>query len=351
MPNSMHCNLKKRLLQSWYSPRPYSFLIPFSGIYRAVIASRQFLYRVGLKKINKVSVPIIVVGNLTVGGTGKTPLVIWLAKFLQEQGFKPGIVSRGYGGRAAQYPQWVTAKSDPSLVSDEAALIAQKTNCSMVVDPNRVRAVKTLLEKSDCSIVISDDGLQHYAMGRNIEIVVVDGERGFGNEFCLPAGPLREPLSRLKNVDFIISNGNPKRVIASEAKQSSCHSRARGNPDFYSMQIKPGEIYNLLNPNLQLTHYQHPIHAVAGIGNPDRFFASLRKLGFFVIEHPFPDHHLYQPADLNFGQNAVIIMTEKDAVKCKSFASENFWCLPINLEVEEKFREGCLNRLGRFNKV
>lgn len=377
MPNFMPSNLKKKLLQSWYSPRPYSFLIPLSGIYRTIISLRQFLYRANFKKITKFSVPVIVVGNLTVGGTGKTPLVIWLAKLLQEQGYQPGIVSRGYGGRASQYPQWVNAQSDPTVVGDEAALIAQKTNCPMVVDPKRVRAIKTLLDKTNCNIVISDDGLQHYAMARDIEIVVIDGERGFGNEYCLPAGSLREPLSRLQKVDFIISNGvkhhkdmelnatseksaflSSSRTRGSRMTTKKLDSRIRGNdnnekklifadkhPEFYTMQMKPGEIYNLLNPNLQLTHYQLPVHAVAGIGNPDRFFASLRKAGFFVIEHSFPDHHLYKPADFNFGQDALIIMTEKDAVKCKFFATENFWCLPIGLEIETNFTQDLLQKL------
>ncbi len=310
------------LINIWYRRSIWSYcLFPFSLIYLLIIKIRFWLYRSGFKKITRFPIPIIVVGNLTVGGTGKTPLVIYLAKLLRDQGLKPGIVTRGYGGKAEHYPCVATQGSSPQQVGDEAILLAAQADCLVVVDPNRVNAVNYLLQNYDCNVVISDDGLQHYALGRNIEIVVIDGQRRFGNNFCLPAGPLREPVTRLSKVNFIVVNG--------EAKAGEI-----------AMQLIPDTIYNLKQPEKKLDIHNlqdKTVHAVAGIGNPKRFFDQLRELKFSVIEHPFPDHHVYRSQDLNFDDNHLIVMTEKDAVKCREFSNEKIWCLPVSAKLNSEF--------------
>lgn len=326
--------------QHWYNKNIISYLLlPFSFCYRLIISIRRFFYQCGIFKVHSFPVPIIVVGNITVGGTGKTPLVIAIAQMLKQQGWQPGIVSRGYGGQASEYPQWVTDKSSPQQVGDESVLIALKTQCPVVVDPKRVRAIQALLANTACNIVISDDGLQHYAMGRNIEIAVIDGTRWLGNGFCLPAGPLREPKSKLDKVNMIvINNGNNETGHISKQAQSTC----------YPMQLEPGPIYNLLNREQILSplHNSTNIYAVAAIGNPQRFFNTLRQLGYAFQEKIFPDHYAYQASNLAFKEPQLLIMTEKDAVKCQTFATEDYWCLPVfavltNSFWTELFR--CLN--------
>lgn len=294
------------------------WLRPLSWVYRAVIFFRRFFYRISLFKSKKFPVPVIVVGNLTVGGVGKTPLVAWLVENYRKQGYQPGIVSRGYGGHAKQWPQYVTVDSDPYLVGDEPVMLAMQTNAPIVCDPNRVRAVEVLLEKYHCDIVISDDGLQHYRLQRDVEIIVVDGARRFGNAYCLPAGPLREPLSRLKQVDWVICNGEPEE---GEIK----------------MSLIPGEIYSINNPEniVKIDVLNKTVHAVAGIGNPQRFFDQLTSMGFSIIPHAFPDHHNYQPSNLVFNDDLPILMTEKDAVKCRAFAQEHWYCLPVRAMVND----------------
>ena len=300
-----------RLLQQWYKKSWFCYLLlPLSILYRFVIFLRLLAYRYQLKKTTHFPVPIIVVGNITVGGTGKTPIIIWLANFLRENGYAPGIVSRGYGGKAKHYPQLVMPNSDPVCVGDEPVLLAIKTNCPVVVAPDRVAAVTQLLRDHYCNIVLSDDGLQHYALGRALEIAVVNNEYQPSNNFCLPAGPLREPKSRLDSVDFVVEN---KR-------------------DF---NLVPGAIYNLLNPELEFSINEFKnkkIHAVAGIGNPQRFFQMLRSLGLNVIEHPFSDHHKFTQSDFKFVlADEIVIITEKDMVKCLNFVDVRFWCLPVTV--------------------
>jgi tetraacyldisaccharide 4'-kinase len=257
-------NIRDYLVNSWHNPRaflPY-FLWPFSQLYKLIIYLRKKMI-----KPKKLNIPIIIVGNITVGGTGKTPLVIWLVKFLQEHNYKPGIVSRGYGGKNKIFPQNVYSDSDTQQMGDEAVLLARRAGCPVIIDPNRVNAVRYLLNHTDCNIVISDDGLQHYALARDIEIAVIDGERRFGNRWCLPAGPLREPISRLETVDFIVTNGGE--VGLGE----------------YGMSLIPGEIYNISDPTLKahLNDFAgQAVHAIAGIGNPDRFFGTLRELGVSI---------------------------------------------------------------------
>lgn len=306
----------------WYRQSFLCFLLwPLSLLYRFIIFLRQAAYSFHILPRKKFDVPVVVVGNITVGGTGKTPVVIWLAKYLMSLGYAPGIVSRGYGGNAKHWPQEVLQNSDPALVGDEPVLIVRKTHCPMVVGPDRVKAVQILLKSYNCDVVISDDGLQHYAMQRDLEIVVVDGLRRFGNRMCLPAGPLREPISRLEHVDFVLVNG--------EAKS-----------DPYNMFLHSGLIYNLLDADKTLAIDMlsaKKIHAVAGIGNPERFFMSLRHMGLHIIPHAFPDHHVFTAKDIDFGDDAIVVMTEKDAIKCTRLATQNVWCLPVTAEPNQAF--------------
>ena len=317
MRNYMRCSLK-RINNDWYNSKPTwvcRLLIPFSLLYIIIIKLRYWLYKYKFLKSYSFSVPVIVVGNITVGGTGKTPLVIYLANYLKSEGFNPGIVSRGYKGANKNFPQQVTANSDPIQVGDEPVLIAKRTGCPVFVDKKRVRAVQALLAKTNCNIVISDDGLQHYQLNRTVEIAVIDGERRLGNELYLPAGPLRENPTRLKTVNFIISNGKAK-------------------TGEYEMQLVTAKIYNMKNPELIL-NTQENIHAVAGMGYPARFFEQLRLLGLNIIAKPFPDHYKFSAEDFNY--DGLIIMTEKDAVKCQTFADERYWCLAIDAVLPAEF--------------
>jgi tetraacyldisaccharide 4'-kinase len=317
----------------WYrsSYTPLTFLLlPASFVFRAIVSVRRAFYRAGLKTTEHFPVPVIVVGNITVGGTGKTPFVIWLAQFLRAAGYKPGIVSRGYGGKAQTKPCAVTSDSDPHVVGDEAVLLAKRAACPMVVGVDRAAAVKALLANSDCNVVISDDGLQHYRLGREIEIAIVDGQRRFGNQLMLPAGPLREPISRLEQVDFVI------------AQQQAL-------PGEYKMLLQGQDVVQVTKPDATQplkSFSQAKIHAVAAIGNPAQFFSALRAAGLTVIEHVFQDHYMYEPRDFDFGDKLPIIMTEKDAVKCVSFADERFWYLPVVAELETAFSNELLKILG-----
>ena len=312
-------------------------LLPVSWLFRLLTAMRRWLYRHGWLRVSRFSAPLIVVGNITVGGTGKTPFVIWLTHFLRNKGYRPGIVSRGYGGSASQWPQPVTPESNPVLVGDEAVLLARRCRCPMVVSPNRSDAVKMLLKDFDCDIVIADDGLQHYAMGRDIEIVIVDGQRRFGNGYVLPAGPLREPVTRLKSVDLCVINGTPR------------------ESDEYRMTLTQSSLYNLQAPEKidDLSIFKGKrVHAVAGIGHPEKFFDLLSTEGIEVVAHPFPDHHAYCEDDLNFGDDNPVLMTEKDAVKCASFAKPDYWVVAIEMAPELKAEarlSALLKNIDRIN--
>ncbi len=313
----------KRLDHYWYSRSPMLVLLtPLSLLFRLLVGLRRMAYRKGLLHSHRIAAPVIVVGNITVGGTGKTPLVAWLAGYLRQQGFKPGIIARGYGGRATSWPQQVRVDSDPAVVGDEAVLLARMTGCPMAVAPDRVVAAEALIKYNDCDLVISDDGLQHYALQRDIEIIVIDGVRRFGIGFMLPAGPLREPVSRLQEADLVVVNGI-------------------GGPREYPMKLKTGELHNLLDVDVtkKLSDFRdRKVHAVAGIGNPERFFQSLRGSLRRVEEHAFPDHYRYRAIDLRFDDDAPVLMTAKDAVKCRRFASGNEWYLPVMAEMSNDFQ-------------
>jgi len=296
---------------------------------------RKFLYRIGVLKKHTMPVPVIVIGNITVGGTGKTPLIIWLAELLKNEGFKPGIISRGYGGQAEAWPQSVSADSTAEQVGDEAMLIAKQTGCPMTVSPLRADAARLLFEKSDCNIILSDDGLQHYALNRDIEIAVIDGERRFGNSFCLPAGPLREPIERLQSVDFIVVNGE-------KAEDHEFSMQMTGNiaVNLISGEQKPLQEFNATG-----------CHALAGIGNPDRFFKLLESAGLSCKNHSFPDHYKFKLGDISFSDSAPVLMTEKDAVKCMSFAGEQHWYIPVKAVPETGFAERLLALLQEKSKT
>ncbi len=322
----------KPLVQQWYSARAPLWLLPLSWLFLVLVKVRRLAYKTGLLRSFRLPVPVIIVGNISVGGTGKTPLVAWLVKALQQAGYRPGIISRGYGGQAQQWPQQVLPDSDPLLVGDEPLLLAQRCGCPVVAAPDRVLAARQLLELSNCNILISDDGLQHYRLQRDIEIVVVDGARRFGNGHCLPAGPLREPVSRLKQVDFVVANG-----VAMSGE--------------VAMQLVPGALVALLDSDetasLAELHGQQ-VHAVAGIGNPARFFELLKQHGLSVIEHPFPDHHHFVVDDLFFADKLPVLMTEKDAVKCRRYADARMWYLPVEAQLDDSFAHAFMRQIERL---
>lgn len=316
----------------WYQKTFLSrCLFPLSILYQFIILVRRFLYQHKIFSVTRVIPPVIVVGNITVGGTGKTPLVIALVAALKKQGFHPGVISRGYGGKSKQWPVVVDSVSDPIRVGDEAVLIAKSTAVPVVVGPKRVDDVKKLLSVSACDVIVSDDGLQHYALHRDIEIAVIDSSRQCGNGYCLPAGPLREPASRLKTVDFIISNG-------------------KKNHGEFEMQFVIDSIVNLQDENktINLSALSNQkIIAVAGIGNPDRFFQSLRLLGISFSEKIFPDHHAFQKSDFDFLNNQIIVMTEKDAVKCRHFCDSRFYVARGHAVVDDLFFQQLFQRLQK----
>lgn len=312
----------KRLDYYWYTRSPWLVLLtPLSLVFRLIVGLRRLAYKCGIRRSTRVSVPVIIVGNITVGGTGKTPLVAWLANYLRSKGYKPGIISRGYGGQASNWPQQVRPDGDPAVVGDEAVLLATKTGCPMAVAPDRVAAANALIEHSDCDVIISDDGLQHYALQRDIEIAVIDGVRRFGTGFLLPAGPLREPAGRLQEVDLIVVNG-------------------LGKGEEHPMRMLPGGVRNLLDPGKVCAieaFRSQTVHAVAGIGNPERFFRSLQDAGLQVEPHSFPDHYRYRPGDIRFDDDRPVFMTEKDAVKCRHFAAKNDWFVPVEVRMSDEF--------------
>ena len=319
--------------QIWYKNTPISWvLVPFAWIYQGVCSLRRvYLTRCRQRTF---TVPVIVVGNITLGGVGKTPLVIELAKKFSEKGLKVGIVSRGYGARTRIFPHAVKPTSQSDEVGDEPLLIARRTACPVIIDPNRVAAIDYLLKNYPCDVVISDDGLQHYAMGRSLEIVVVDGARGFGNGRCLPAGPLREPINRIKQSDFVVINGAEKRQNIDS-----------GSVRQYSMTLVPGPLVSLMDgKQYPIDFFTVPIAAVAAIGNPQRFFLTLKNLGCKIHEYPFSDHYFFKPEDFNFSEE-VIVMTEKDAVKCKQFARKNWFYLPVEVKLSEDFWQAIFSNL------
>lgn len=335
-------------------------LWPVSLIYRFLAASNK---RKNLARQKSVpDIPVVIVGNIAVGGTGKTPFLIALCKHLQSRGRKPGIISRGYGGKAGQYPLLVNADSAPAEAGDEPVLLAQRTGCPVIVDPDRVQALEWLVANHDVDIVLSDDGLQHYALPRQLEICLVDGQRMLGNGLCLPAGFLREPPQRLQEVDLVVINNRELQVAYSddeeepdsdpaaeqamlEAKRATLAAASGAAVSrIYTTSVVPARLINLA------TGKKRPfggapfnmgtrLHCVTGIGNPERFMALLQQLPYPVTPHFFPDHHPFSADDfesLAIDSTQPIVMTEKDGIKCRDFAAANFWTLEINMELDPK---------------
>jgi len=308
-------------------------LLPLSALFCLLVALRRALYRAGLLRSQRLPVPVIVVGNLTVGGTGKTPLVIWLASMLKDAGFNPGIVTRGYRGRSRTWPLAVTPDTSPATAGDEAVLLVQRSGCPVVAGPDRVADARLLIEKG-CNVIVSDDGLQHYRLQRDLEIAVIDGTRRFGNGLCLPAGPLREPVSRLRQVDWRVSNGPPQEGEV-------------------GMELVRTAIYRLDTPARRAEpddFRSAPVHALAGIGHPERFFDNLRALGLDIRRHPFPDHYAYRAEDLEFGDSLPILMTEKDAVKCRGFAKSHHWVVAVAAQPEPRLAAAIRQRLKEIQR-
>lgn len=327
----LQLNLHKKLADVWYSKNVMAFLLwPLSLIYQLFFKLHKLVYRLGIKQSYRSKLPVIVIGNLTVGGTGKTPLTIALAEFLINNGYKPGIVSRGYKATAKTFPQIVSLNDCPKLLGDEPVLLAKKTNVPVVVSPKRKEGIK-VLENKNCDVIICDDGLQHHALQKDIEVILVDGLRGFGNGFCLPAGPLRESNKNLANKEFVVVHGG-------------------NNVETYQMTLRVFEIYNLKNPQLKLNLEDvrlKKIHAMAAIGHPKRFFETLRGLGLSIIENEFPDHYRYQVKDFEFCRDEdLLVMTEKDAVKCKEWARDNYWVLAVQANLSENFKTDLLSKLS-----
>jgi tetraacyldisaccharide 4'-kinase len=318
------------LERHWYHKTPLSLLLrPVSWVYCLLILLRRGLYRFGVIASVKLPVPVIVVGNITVGGSGKTPLVLWLASFLRQKGLRPGIVLRGYGGSAADWPHGVTPIHDPDVVGDEAVMLARQSECPVAADPDRVRGAQFLIREHRCDVIVSDDGLQHLRLARDIEIAVIDGARRFGNGYCLPAGPLREPLSRLRGVSLRVATGPPREGELGMQLEDTGLCRVNLPEAYASTGVFRGET----------------VHAVAGIGNPARFFAHLRRLDIEIIEHPFPDHHRFTAQDIRFSDNRPVIMTHKDAVKCERFAGDHVWYLMVEARPDPRIGEAVWQEL------
>ncbi|WP_299877099.1 tetraacyldisaccharide 4'-kinase [uncultured Cocleimonas sp.] len=327
--------LQQWLERVWYKNGKGRFLLmPLSALYCAANAYQR---KTQLKALSQnppiINVPIIVVGNITVGGTGKTPVTVHIVNLLKKSGYKPAIITRGYGGKAQSWPQKVTADSDAELIGDEAVLMATRTGVPVYAGANRLESIQSIQADTDCDVIVSDDGMQHYKMPRDIQIAVVDGERGFGNQHCIPAGPLREKLSRLDSCDLLVLNGENK-------TQNTLLNQ------FYMMSLSGNTLVNLATEaQLPLTEFsQQKVDAVTGIGNPKRFYSTLEDAGLVVNQHSFPDHYAFTKNDLLFANDSKVIMTEKDAVKCKNLVGDHkhFWYLPISAVLPQDFDDKLL---------
>ena len=326
----------ERLQQHWYRLSPLHVLLyPASLIFRALVALRRFLYRSGVFAAPKFHVPIVIIGNISVGGTGKTPLTLWLAQQFIDEGWHPGIISRGYrkSGNKNASPRCVTADDSSDEVGDEPLLLAQRNLCPVWIGRDRPAVVAALLlAHPECDIILSDDGLQHYRLHRDAEIVVIDGTRRFGNGLLLPAGPLREPVSRLHDVDAIVVNGG-------NAKENE-----------FAMSLHGTRFHNLLNPEIIVSANDlsgQRLQAIAGIGHPQRFFDHLQELGLHCSGRAFTDHHEFTASDLAFDDADAILMTEKDAVKCTAFATEKHWVLRVDAQVSPALAQLIIKKVTR----
>ena len=377
----------------WFGEASVPWLMrALTPVYSGVVALRRRLYRRGWLRTHRVDAPVVVVGNLAAGGAGKTPMVLALTEQLLAAGWRPGVASRGYGRRDAGTPRWITSDTLPADGGDEPVLIAHRLAVPVRVDRDRVAAARALVQ-AGCDIVVCDDGLQHYRLGRDIEIEVIDGARRYGNGRMLPAGPLREPAARGRGCDFrVINLGHLEAVAApSVAPQEATAGHAAGEAgatsggDFHGgalaqtdggrpqaagngtgldpgarngtatgfgewpMRLRSRNAVPLVGgrPRPLSTFAGQRVHAVAGIGNPQRFFDALRAMGMGVVPHAFSDHHAYSAADLDFGSHLPVLMTEKDAVKCTAFADERCYAVPVDAELPAAFWVALLDRIGR----
>lgn len=324
--------LADTLTAAWYGKgaTPW-WTAPLAALYGGVTRLRRRLYRIGWLSSVRLPVPVVVVGNISVGGTGKTPLTIALAEALRARGWRPGVVSRGYGGSEAG-PVLLDAAADPARFGDEPCLI-RATGTPVAIGRDRPAAARLLLD-AGCDVILADDGLQHYRLRRDVEICVIDGARRFGNRRLLPAGPLREPLARLDEVDFRVCNGGT-------AENSEVPMRLEGGS---ARALRDGAT------QLLEAFRGKRVHALAGIGHPQRFFDDLRAHGLDVVEHPLPDHHAYTPGDLDFGDTAPLLMTEKDAVKCAAFAPPQAWAVPVRAVLPETFFDALAAKLAQARR-
>ena len=316
----------------WYRITPlHLLLLPVSLMFRALATLRRTLYLSRILTSKKLAVPVIVIGNISAGGTGKTPLTLALAQQLIRHGRHPLIVSRGHGG-SAQQPQRVTPDNDVRQVGDEPLLMARRNLCPVWIGKDRAATAQAALQANpQCDVVLCDDGLQHYRLRRDVEIAVIDGTRGFGNGFMLPAGPLREPVLRLQTVDAVVMNGG-------EASTGQ-----------YAMYLSGEIFYNLLVPGKTVTATELRklrCHAVAGIGHPQRYFRHLAALGLNIVEHAFPDHYPYRATDLSFADCDALLLTEKDAVKCSAFADERYWVLRVEARIDPALTDHILRKIA-----
>jgi tetraacyldisaccharide 4'-kinase len=315
-------------MRYWYRRGAIAWLLwPLSLAFRLAVFWRRLLtWR------RRAGIPVLIVGNIVAGGSGKTPLVIWIAEFLRSKGWSPAIVSRGYGARI-DAPRAATIASQASEVGDEPILLSRRSGCPVWVGPDRIAVIAALrAQHEDVDVVILDDGLQHYRLARDVEIAVVDA-RGFGNGFLLPAGPLREPPSRLRSVDAVISHG----------------AQVAG----YAMQLEGAEFHRMTDARERkpaAAFAGQKVHAVAGIGDPNRFFLHLARLGLKPLPHPFPDHHAFTPRELDFGDELPVMLTEKDAVKLRHVARPNWWVLPVTAKLDPAFGAWLSGRLDEFRR-
>jgi tetraacyldisaccharide 4'-kinase len=313
-----------RLLDAWYKGHPaLALLRPLELLYRRVAQGRRQDFLSGAKPAYRAPVPIIVVGNITVGGTGKTPMILWLIEHCRARGLKVGVVSRGYGAEPPQTPWRVSAEQSAAQAGDEPLMIVRRSGVPLMIDPDRSSAVRALLAEEPLDLILCDDGLQHYRLARDLELVLIDAARGLGNGRCLPAGPLREPAERLTDVDAVLHNGAPS-----------------DPPGAFSFVLRPSALVNLASGERRgVEHFPagQSLHALAGIGNPQRFFATLEALNWRPIPHPFPDHAAYTAEQLRFTPELPLVMTEKDAVKCRSFAAPDWWYLAVEAQPSPAF--------------
>jgi tetraacyldisaccharide 4'-kinase len=309
--------LTDRLLDAWYTGHPaLALLRPLESLYRRVVNRKRARFVAGQGDIYTAPVPVVVVGNITVGGTGKTPLILWMIDYCRRKGLRVGVVSRGYGAQPPSLPWRVLPGQGADQAGDEPLLIVERTGVPLMIDPNRAQAVRALLAAETLDLILSDDGLQHYRLARDLELVLIDAARGLGNRRCLPAGPLREPVERLKTVDALLYNG-----------------ATRDREDGFAFVLQPTALVNVRSGERQSLDYfpaGQALHAVAGIGNPQRFFNTLEGLHWRPVPHAFADHAEFSAEALAFTPALPLVMTEKDAVKCTAFAAPDWWYLAVD---------------------